>query len=161
MTNIYIALENIRSLYNVGAIFRTASFFGIYNIFLIGYSGMDLTVTGKPKLHEKLAKSALGSEKDLNTKTFESTTAFIEYCRKQKINLFSIEQCSTSEPLQSLSALENDTAIVFGNEVEGVSEEMLSNSNKIFEITKFGKHNSLNVTTACGIVLYQITKILK
>lgn len=148
-----MALENLRSLYNIGAIFRTCSFFGVKKVLLVGYSGRNFDTRGRPVLHEEIKKSSLGSEDDLEI-TFVDD--LIKYASDNNLRLVSIEQSPNSVKLQNWKPLPS-TIIVFGNEVDGVSSPVLETSEKIVEIEKSGTHNSLNVTTACGIVLYQIS----
>ncbi len=155
MKNIYIALEDLRSLYNIGAIFRTCSFFGFYNVILVGYSGKTANEHGEPILHPNILKTSLGAEKDLNIQFIPDSTGLLSYAQKNNLQIVAVEQTERSEPLHEWKP-EDNAIIVFGNEVTGVSEELLDKSNKIVEVYRAGKHNSLNVTTVCGVVLYQI-----
>jgi tRNA G18 (ribose-2'-O)-methylase SpoU len=154
MSNVYVALENVRSLYNIGAIFRTCSFFGIKNIILVGYSGKNFNTRGKIVLHEEIKKSSLGSEKDLKIKFLENSSDLINFVIKNSLKLISIEQNKKSINLRKWEPTEN-SVLVFGNEVDGISEDILRASDEIIEIKKLGKHNSLNVTTTCGIILWK------
>ncbi len=157
METIYIALENVRSLYNIGAVFRTCSFFGVYNVILVGYSGKNFNTQGKVVLHEDVKKTALGSENDLAITFLESADALIKFASKAKLSLIAVEQSEKSKELKNYK-LNKNAVLVFGNEVEGVSPKILKNATHIIEISHYGKHKSLNVTTACGVVLYQLTK---
>lgn len=162
MRNVYIALENIRSLYNVGAIFRTCSFFGFYNVLLVGYSGKDYKGITKV-LHEKVKKSSLGSEKDLNIKFIPDSNSLINFAQKNELEIISIEQNEKSISLGTFCnrnyPLENKI-FVLGNEVTGVSKKIQHKSQATIEISRHGKHTSLNVTTTCGIVLHSLTSIV-
>jgi 23S rRNA (guanosine2251-2'-O)-methyltransferase len=153
---IYIALENIRSLYNIGAIFRTCSFFGFENILLVGYSGKNEDTFYKPVLHEKISKTALGSEKDLKIHFIENSDDLIKFARESRLEIIVVEQNGASTPLKRWR-VRDKIILVFGNEVNGVSEEVLSCASEIIEIPRYGKHSSLNVTTACAVVLHHIT----
>lgn len=157
MKNIYVALENVRSVYNVGAIFRTCSFFGVYDVILVGYSGKDFNTLNKPVLHEKVTKTALGSEEDLNITFFENSGELIEFARGGGSDVVAVEQNEKSTPLEDWKPKDN-SILVFGNEVDGVSEEILAKANGVIEISHHGKHGSLNVTTACGVVLHQLSR---
>lgn len=149
---IYVALENIRSLFNVGAIFRTCSFFGIKNVILVGYTAKDLN----GKLHPKVAKSALGSENDIDITLIDTSEDLLSFAKKNKLELIAIEQTNNSETLAQWRPT-RDCVLVFGNEIDGVSAAILNKASKIIEIPRKGIHNSLNVTTALGIVLYQLS----
>jgi tRNA G18 (ribose-2'-O)-methylase SpoU len=152
MENIYVALENLRSLYNIGAIFRTCSFFGVKKVLLAGYSGRNFDTKGRVVLHEEIKKSSLSSEKDLE---IIFTDDLVKYAADNKLKIISIEQHPDSIALQDWKP-ESDTILVFGNEVDGVSTQVLEASEEIVEIEKSGTHNSLNVTTSCGIVLFHL-----
>jgi 23S rRNA (guanosine2251-2'-O)-methyltransferase len=152
--NIYVALENLRSLYNIGAIFRTCSYFGIYKVLLVGYSGKRTNTKGEVILHHEVEKSSLGSEKDLQITMLKDSKELIDYAAANSLKVVAVEQHHESIDLESF-VIPNNSVLVFGNEVDGVSPETLKNSNCILEIKRPGKHNSLNVTTACGIILYK------
>jgi tRNA G18 (ribose-2'-O)-methylase SpoU len=153
--NVYLALENIRSLYNVGSILRSCSFFGVKNVLLVGYSGKDFLPSGKAVLHEKVVKTALDSQNDLNIIFIENSADLIKYGKENNLTLVSVEQAPGAVDLANW--IPQDNAIyVLGNEVLGVSSEILSNSELILEIKKRGVHNSLNVTIAAGILLNKI-----
>jgi 23S rRNA (guanosine2251-2'-O)-methyltransferase len=158
--NIYVALENVRSLHNVGAIFRTCSFFGVKNVLLIGYTAKDFDHLGNPHLHEKVAKTALGAEEELNIRFLKDTNELIDFANTKKLRLVVVEQARNSTDLKSFTAKErskkgsfDNMLLVFGNELDGVSKILLDVSDKIIEITGEGSYHSLNITTACGIVL--------
>jgi tRNA G18 (ribose-2'-O)-methylase SpoU len=157
MKNVYVALENVRSLYNIGALFRTCSFFGFYNVLLVGYSGKTQDTKGTSLLHPKIHKSALGSENDLNITLISHEEDLINFCKNNSLDLICVEQHSSSILIKDFSLLDN-YVLVFGNEVTGVSETLLAASSNIIEIEKLGDHNSLNITTSCGIVLYELTR---
>jgi len=156
--NIYICLENIRSLHNVGAIFRTCSFFGISNIILLGYTAKPMEIDKNDIYHKEVLKTSLGSEKELNIIRINTIEGLLEYAKINNLKLISIEQNENSEDINLVATpYWNDSIVVFGNEVIGVGEEIIKASNKIVEIKKLGNHNSLNVATTCGIVLNKIT----
>ena len=145
-----LALENIRSLYNVGAILRTASFFGIKNILLVGYSGRK--TDGLDELHEKVKKTALGAEKDLEIKFIKNSQALIKFSRDNQLKLIAIEQDKKSVSLQKWQPKQN-SVLVLGNELQGCSLQVLKAADEIVEIPRFGKKGSLNVAVAAGIVI--------
>jgi tRNA G18 (ribose-2'-O)-methylase SpoU len=147
----WLALENIRSLYNVGAIFRTASFFGIKNILLVGYSGRK--AAGIDELHEKVKKTALGTEKDLEIKWLKNSQALIKFSQINKLKLIAIEQDKQAIGLQEWRPGKN-SVLVFGNELQGCSLQVLKAAAEIVEIPRRGKKGSLNVSVAAGMVIY-------
>lgn len=155
MKEIYVALENLRSLYNIGAIFRTCSFFGVKNVILVGYSGKRFNTLGQPILHDQIKKSSLGAEESLNIIFLETSSDLIKFAKENHLKLVSAEQHPDSTSLNKWK-VSDKTVLVFGNEVEGVSKEVLSSSNQIIEVVRTGVHNSLNVTTVCGIVLFAV-----
>jgi tRNA G18 (ribose-2'-O)-methylase SpoU len=152
MKNVYIALENVRSLYNVGAIMRTCSFFGFYKLVLIGYSGTKFDFKGNKILHPEVAKTALGAEEDMEIVFLENTEELFHFAKEKKLKIVSIEQDEKAVKLDAWKPQEN-SILVFGNEVKGVSKETLGISDEIVEIERIGKKGSLNVTTAVGVVL--------
>lgn len=146
----YLALENIRSLYNVGAIFRTASFFGIKHVLLVGYSGRK--AAGLNELHEKVKKTALGTEKDLEIKFLKNSQELIKFSRDNKLKIIAIEQDKNSVAIDHWQPKKN-SVLVLGNEVNGVSKEVLAAADEVVEIPRLGKKGSLNVSVAAGIIL--------
>lgn len=150
----YLALENLRSSYNVGAIFRTMSFFGLKNILLIGYSGRKQP--GADELHDKVKKTALGAEADLKIRFVKDSVQLIKFCQKNKLKLVAIEQTKNSLSLNDWQPQKN-SILVFGNEVNGVSQEVLAAANQIIQIPRLGKKGSLNVSVCAAIVIKKIT----
>lgn len=164
---IYVCLENIRSLYNVGAVMRTCSFFGFKNLILLGYSGVitnSSLVPGKKALHPKLEKTALGSSADLNIIYLNTTQELLQYLndKREDYEIYSFEQHKESMDFSKwVSVFSEDVSLnrvlVFGNEKEGISSGMLKESDSIIEISGSRGHNSLNVGVTCGIVLGILT----
>jgi len=155
MDNIFIALENIRSLYNVGSILRSASFFGIKKILLVGYSGKLILPNGKAVLNEKLKKTALTSEMDIEIIMLDSSDSMYDFATENSLKLISIEQEQHAKPLTAEN-LENNVIYVLGNEVEGVSKLTITKSKRVLEIKHSTGHNSLNVATTAGILFHVI-----
>lgn len=148
-----VALENIRSLFNIGAILRTGEFFGIKKILLIGYTGRE--AAHLDELNHKISKTALGAEKNLDIKFLKSSLQLIKLCRKDKLKLIAVEQHFKSIPLQKWRPVKN-SVLVFGSETRGVSQKVLSAAAQIVEIPRVGKKHSLNVAVAAGIILSQL-----
>ena len=157
---IYVALENLRSLHNIGAIFRTCSFFGVHDVLLVGYSGKTKDTRGRDILHPDILKTSLGSEEGLNIKLLNTSADLVTFASENSLQLIAVEQASDQKKVIYLGreSLTKDCILIFGNEVNGVSSELLCEADHILEIKKLGLHNSLNVSTTCGIVLFQVTK---
>ena len=152
----WVVLENVRSLYNVGSVMRTMSFFGMNQLILIGYSGRK-----KPdldELHEKIMKTSLGAEKDIEIKWLKTNDELIKFCKKNKYKLVAIEQDKKSVRLNDWQ-VDKKSVIVLGNELQGVSLKVRKAANKIVEIPRLGKKGSLNVATTAGIVIEKIANI--
>lgn len=145
-------LENIRSLYNVGSIFRTADGAGIDKIYLTG-------ITGFPPRKE-ISKVALGAEKNIEWEYQPDALILINQLKKEGWKIISIEKNAESE-LFWKSHLVNKTAkicLVFGNEVEGITSEVLAKSDAILHLPMSGLKESLNVSVCAGIVFYEILR---
>jgi tRNA G18 (ribose-2'-O)-methylase SpoU len=144
-------LENIRSAYNVGSVFRTADAFLIESIFITGY-------TAKPP-HKEIAKTALGAQDTVDWKYFETTSDAIEDLKKEGYKVYVVEQVTDSISLEKLSDLNIEKiAFIFGNEVTGVDEKIISLCDGCIEIPQFGMKHSLNISVAAGIVLWESVK---
>jgi tRNA G18 (ribose-2'-O)-methylase SpoU len=152
--NIYIALENIRSLYNIGAIIRTAEFFGISKIILIGYSGID---GNEPDMiHRKLRKTSLGSIPKVKLEVIGGVMQLKRY----DFPIIAVENNIPNVKSLYDWTPPNKAILLFGNEVDGISKEGLAMAQEIIEIPRIGTHSSLNVATACGIVINEMVKNL-
>jgi tRNA G18 (ribose-2'-O)-methylase SpoU len=150
-TPVIVVLENIRSAYNVGSVFRTADAFLIEAIYIIGYSA-------KPP-HKEIKKTALGAEETVSWKHFETSSTAIDELRKDGYNVFSIEQTENSFKLQTIHFNpEEKIAIIFGNEVTGVEQSTILLSDGCIEIPQLGMKHSLNIATAAGVVLWELVR---
>jgi tRNA G18 (ribose-2'-O)-methylase SpoU len=144
-------LENIRSAYNVGSVFRTADAFLIESIYITGY-------TAKPP-HKEITKTALGAQETVDWNYFESTKEAIEDLKKNGYKVYAVEQVTDSVSLEKLSHLNVEKiAFIFGNEVSGVDHETISLCDGCVEIPQFGMKHSLNISVAAGIVLWEAVK---
>ncbi len=152
MAQVIVALENIRSLFNVGAIFRTCEFFGVKQVLLVGYTGRESSDWNE--LHHKIGKTALGAQKNLEIKFFRGAGELLDFVNGNKLNLVAVEQHPASIALEKWRP-QADSVLVFGSETDGVSQEILSAASQIVEIKRLGQKNSLNVATAAGIVIFQ------
>jgi tRNA G18 (ribose-2'-O)-methylase SpoU len=147
---VIVILENIRSMHNVGSVFRTADAFLINAIYVCGY-------TAQPPRKE-IDKTALGATETVDWKYFSTSGEAIEELRKNEYKIFAIEQVDKSISLEKLSELNNKVAFVFGNEVSGVEAETISLCDGCIEIPQFGMKHSLNISVAAGIVLWEIVR---
>lgn len=153
-TPIIIVLDNIRSLNNIGSVFRTSDAFLIEKIYLCG-------ITATPP-HNDIRKTALGSTETVAWQYVEDTLALIERLKDSKIKIISIEQAENATMLNDFKP-ETDTtyALVFGNEVKGVQQEVVSASDVVLEIPQFGTKHSLNISVSCGVVVWDVFSKLK
>jgi tRNA G18 (ribose-2'-O)-methylase SpoU len=148
---IIVVLENIRSAYNVGSVFRTADAFLIEAIYIIGYSA-------KPP-HKEIKKTALGAEETVTWKYFKTTAEVIEELRKNKFKVYAVEQAVNSFLLQQVEfKKEEKIAVVFGNEVTGVEQSTIQICDGCIEIPQLGMKHSLNIATAAGVVLWELLR---
>ncbi len=158
---IYLVLENIRSLFNVGALFRTADGVGVSEILLVGYSGVKLDKdTGEIILHPHLHKTDMGTTEFVPWQHFSNIQEAIEYLRKKEkeITIAALEQQPESINLLTYKPPSSAIGLILGNEIMGVSPSGLKLSEVILEIPQWGKHNSLNVAVAGSIALYQLLR---
>jgi tRNA G18 (ribose-2'-O)-methylase SpoU len=149
---IIIVLDNIRSLSNVGAFFRTADAFRIGALYLCG-------ITARPP-HREIHKTALGADETVCWRYFDTTEAACRALRDEGYRIFAVEQVEDSVPLQEFE-FEPKTAYLLGNEVEGVSEEALPYCEGAIELPQEGTKHSLNVSVCAGIVMWKIFEKLK
>jgi len=151
--DIYLFLDSIRSLYNVGAILRTAEAVGVKKVFLGVYSGIE-RIGNKVQLHPKLAKTALDGL-TVDWEFVENPLEKLKHLKKQGFQIVSLEQTPSS--LHYKKALYKfPLCLVVGHEREGVNPQINSISDLIVSIPMFGKGKSLNVSVATGIALYEI-----
>jgi tRNA G18 (ribose-2'-O)-methylase SpoU len=144
-------LENIRSAYNVGSVFRTADAFLIESIYITGY-------TAKPP-HKEITKTALGAQETVYWKYFETTKEAIDALKKDGYKVFAVEQVTDSISLEKIHNLSVEKiAFIFGNEVSGVEHDTISLCDGCVEIPQFGMKHSLNISVAAGIVLWEAVK---
>ncbi|NLR94662.1 MULTISPECIES: RNA methyltransferase [Flammeovirga] len=147
--NIVVVLDNIRSLNNVGSSFRTGDAFAIEKVVLCG-------ITGKPP-HRDIHKTALGAQDTVTWEHHESTVEAIEKLKEDGYKVIAVEQVEGSTMLQDFETTkEEKVALVFGNEVMGVSDEAIAASDMALEIPQFGTKHSLNVSVTIGVVLWQV-----
>ncbi len=147
---IVVILDNIRSMHNVGSVFRTSDAFRIEAICLCGY-------TPQPP-HREIQKTALGATETVNWLYFEQTKDAIQALKNHGYVIYAVEQVEGSISLENFTASDQKIAVVFGNEVEGVDSELLVDCDGCIEIPQLGMKHSLNISVAAGIVLWDLTK---
>ncbi|MBT1697368.1 RNA methyltransferase [Fulvivirgaceae bacterium PWU4] len=149
-----IVLDNVRSLHNVGSAFRTADAFRLEKIFLTG-------ITGTPP-HREIEKSALGATRSVDWEYAESTGALLKTMKEKDYTIVIIEQTTESKPLQQFDPEPGKKyCLVFGNEVNGVSEEALPNADLALEVPQHGTKHSLNVSVCLGIITWEFFRKLQ
>lgn len=148
-----VVLDNVRSLHNVGSVFRTSDAFRVERIVLCG-------ITATPPSAE-IHKTALGAEDTVEWQYYESAIEAVEALHGEGFRVFSIEQCEGSIALQDFSVLPGECyAVVLGNEVKGVQQEVVDASDGAIEIPQFGTKHSLNVSVTAGMVIWEFAKRL-
>ena len=146
---IIVVLDNIRSAYNVGSIFRTADAFLIEAIFICGYT--------PPPTHHSVHKTALGAVETVNWMHFEKIEGTIHQLKENNYAVYAIEQAEQSISLDKFQLSSNKkTAVIFGNEVTGVQNSVMQICDGCIEIPQHGMKHSLNVSVAAGIVLWSL-----
>ena len=149
-----VILDNIRSLNNVGSVFRTSDAFVVEKIYLCG-------ITAQPP-HKEIHKTALGSTDSVDWEYAEDTLELVEKLKKENVKIASIEQADNSTKLQDFEIEPNQKyAVVFGNEVKGVQQEVVSMSDCCIEIPQFGTKHSLNISVSVGVVLWDVFKKMR
>lgn len=148
-TPLIVVLDNIRSLNNIGSVFRTCDAFLIKKIYLCG-------ITAKPP-HKDIHKTALGSTDSVDWEYVEDTLAIIKKLKDSGIKVISIEQAENSTMLNNFTPKQQTTyAVVFGNEVKGVAQDVVDTSDIVIEIPQFGTKHSLNISVSVGVVIWDL-----
>lgn len=147
--DVIVILDNVRSAHNVGAILRTCDGAKVKKVVFLGITPNHT--------HPKVKKTALGAEEFLNYENVSNSKDYILNLKRDNFKIFSIEQTDNCLPISRKTFNDTDKiALVFGNEITGISNNILELSDLILEIPMFGKKNSLNVSTCVGIILYNI-----
>lgn len=153
-TPIVLVLDNVRSQHNIGAAFRTADAFSLEKIVLCGICATPPS----PEIH----KSALGAEESVDWIYNEDCLNAVFQLKEQGYTIVSVEQTENSTMLNSVKTEESGKyALVFGNEVNGVRQEVVDISDSVVEIPQFGTKHSLNVSVSIGIVIWEFVKNIK
>jgi 23S rRNA (guanosine2251-2'-O)-methyltransferase len=148
---IVAVLENIRSAYNIGSVFRTADAFLLKAVYITGYSAVPP--------HKEIKKTALGAEESVDWKHFENAGKAIDELHQSGYKVYAVEQAEGSCELQAFGYKPGDKiAVVFGNEVTGVEQSTIKQCDGCIEIPQLGMKHSLNIATAAGVVLWELVR---
>jgi 23S rRNA (guanosine2251-2'-O)-methyltransferase len=147
---IVVVLENIRSAYNVGSIFRTADAFLLQGMYICGY-------TAYPP-HKEIRKTALGADETVQWKHFKKVQDALDELRAEGFKIYAVEQASNSIHLQQFNYGGEKVAVILGNEVTGVEQSTIEQTDGCIEIPQLGMKHSLNVSVAAGVVLWELVR---
>lgn len=152
-TQLIVVLDNVRSLHNVGSVFRTADAFLVEAVYLCG-------ITSTPP-HAEIHKTALGAENTIDWKYFEDTHVAVDDLKTRGYTVFAIEQAEGSTMLPNLNLDKSKKyAVILGNEVKGVQQSVVDACNGCIEIPQFGTKHSLNVSVTGGIIIWEMFRKL-
>ena len=146
-----VLLDDVRSMHNVGSVFRTGDAFRIEAVYLCG-------ITSTPPMAE-IHKTALGAEDSVTWKYFDTALQAVEALKADGYEVYSVEQAHGSTMLQNFTPINNKKyAVVLGNEVKGVHQEVIDASDGCLEIPQFGTKHSMNVSVTGGIIIWHFAK---
>lgn len=152
--NLVVVLDNVRSLHNVGSLFRTADAFSVSHLYLTG-------ITGTPP-HREIHKSALGATESVPWSYHENVAESVIQLKREGYEIVIVEQTTGSQSLEKfLPVNDKKYCLIFGNEVDGVSDEVLRMANIVLEIPQSGTKHSLNVSVCAGILLWHFYKHMR
>jgi tRNA G18 (ribose-2'-O)-methylase SpoU len=153
-TPLVVVLDHVRSLNNVGSVFRTADAFRLEAVYLCGITA----IPPDPEIH----KTALGAEDTVEWRYFKETLDAVKVLKENGYKIYSLEQAEGSVLLENIDLeAHKGTAIVLGHEVKGVQQEVIDESDACIEIPQFGTKHSLNVSVAAGIAIWEIFKKIR
>ena len=152
-----VVLDDVRSMYNIGSVFRTCDAFRVEAVYLCG-------ITAQPP-HPEIHKTALGGEDSVTWRYFKTAKEAVEELHRNNTFVYAVEQCEGSTKLQELSIVNcqlsiNSFAVIFGNEVKGVHQEVVDLCDGCLEIPQFGTKHSMNVSVTAGIVIWEFARQL-
>ena len=150
---VYVILHNIRSLYNVGSVFRTADGVGVSKIFLTGYTPSPVDEMGRPR--REIEKTALGAERVVSWERVPRASWLISHLKKENIQVVALELTDNAINYRDYKP-NGPTALLLGNEVRGLSSALLKKCDAVIYIPMRGKKESLNVSVAFGVAAYQL-----
>ena len=148
-TPIILVLDNIRSLHNIGSVFRTADAFRVQEIVLCG-------ITAQPP-HKDIHKTALGATESVSWRYESDSLEAVKTLKEKGVEVIAVEQAEGAQSLETFTPKSHTTyALVFGNEVKGVAQEVVSATHGVLEIPQYGTKHSLNVSVSVGVVVWQL-----
>lgn len=147
---IIVILDDVRSMHNVGSTFRTGDAFAVTALYLCGYTPVPP--------HRDIHKTALGATETVRWQHFKTIAEAIIAVRQQGYKIFAVEQVHNSIQLNHFHWTDEKTALIFGNEVSGVSDEVLTMADGCIEIPQWGTKHSLNISVSVGIVLWEMLR---
>jgi len=151
---VIVVLDNVRSMHNIGSVFRTADGFSVAGVYLCG-------ITAQPP-HREIEKTALGATQSVDWKHFDTTLKAVVDLRAAGYEIIAIEQAEGSTMLHTYQpAADKKFALIFGNEVNGVADEVMAQIDECIEIPQFGTKHSFNITISAGIILWDFFAKLK
>ena len=145
---VIVLLDNVRSLHNVGSVFRTCDAMAVEKLYLCG-------ITAKPP-HREIQKTAIGATESVNWEYTEDAISIIHDYKKEGYTIISVEQTSNSMALENYNWKNEKILLVFGNEVDGVQQKIIDLSDFSLEIPQWGTKHSFNITVSAGIVLWDL-----
>ena len=146
---ITVILDQVRSMHNVGAVFRTSDAFLLEKVYLCG-------ITPSPP-HREIRKTAIGAEESMSWEKVPSALDLIKKLKNEGHTIIAVEQTENSLEINEFHPIKQPYAIVFGHEINGVQQEIIDIADVILEIAQFGTKHSLNISVAAGIVLHKIS----
>ena len=148
-----VVLDDVRSMHNVGSVFRTGDAFRIEAVYLCG-------ITSTPP-NSEIHKTALGAEDSVEWKYFDTALEAVEALKSNSYEVYSVEQAHGSTMLQEFTPIYNNRyAVILGNEVKGVHQEVIDASDGCLEIPQFGTKHSMNVSVTAGIIIWHFAKMI-
>ena len=145
---VVVLLDNVRSLHNVGSVFRTCDAMAVEKLYLCG-------ITAKPP-HREIQKTAIGATESVNWEYMEDAISIIHRYKKEGYTIISVEQTSNSIALGNYNWKNEKVLLVFGNEIDGVNQKIIDLSDFSLEIPQWGTKHSFNITVSAGIVLWDL-----
>lgn len=145
---VIVLLDNVRSLHNVGSVFRTCDAMAVEKLYLCG-------ITAKPP-HREIQKTAIGATESVNWEYMDDAISIIHRYKKEGYTIISVEQTSNSIALGNYNWKNEKVLLVFGNEIDGVHQKIIDLSDFSLEIPQWGTKHSFNITVSAGIVLWDL-----
>jgi len=147
---VIVILDDVRSMHNVGSVFRTCDAFAATALYLCGYTPFPP--------HRDIHKTALGATETVQWKHFSKTTDAVTEAKQAGYKIYAVEQAHNSTALNALNPNNEKIALIFGNEVTGVNEEVLQTVDGCIEIPQWGAKHSLNISVSVGVVLWEMVR---